>query len=182
VRHLVFLQVNMKKTTKISSLLILSIAVALIDWGTKNWAKKHLFYEQSKSYLNGVFTLDYAENKGAALSLGTNLPDNQAFWLLQIAPLLLILFLLAYVLNNIGKLKIWEIIAFAGIFGGGIANLVDRFLNNRHVIDFMIVEVFGFKTGIFNFADMFISFGILFLFITSLFNTHNNNRSINETP
>jgi signal peptidase II len=142
----------------------------LIDNLTKNWAKKNLFYERSKSYFGGLFTVDYAENKGAALSFGSNLPENQAFLVLQILPAIVLILILLYALKSMNTLNLLNIVGYAGIFAGGFANLYDRFLNKRHVIDFMIINVGGFETGIFNAADVFISGGVLILFFGSLSN------------
>ena len=149
---------NSYKILYFTSTTILFVAT---DWFTKILAKKYLFYERAKDYFNGIFILDYAENKGAALSLGSNLPENQAFWVLQLLPAFILVGLLFYIFSQIKTLNIWHIIMYAAIFSGGFANLFDRFQNNRHVIDFMVVKLGGFQTGIFNFADLFISFGVL---------------------
>ncbi len=157
----------MKNSNKILLFATCTGLFVICDRFSKIWAKSHLFYERSKSYLNGIFTLDYAENKGAALSFGSELPENQAFWVLEILPAGILLLLLVYIFSNLSKWNRLTIIAFAGIFAGGIANLFDRFLNNRHVIDFMILEWGPLHTGIFNAADVFISTGVIALLIGS---------------
>jgi signal peptidase II len=157
----------MKNSNKIIAFLIAAFIFWLADRLSKNWAKSHLFYERSKSYFFGIFTLDYAENKGAALSFGSNLPENQAYWVLQIMPAVILLLLVIYVFKNLNQWTLLSIISFAGIFAGGLANLVDRFLNNRHVIDFMILNIGFFETGIFNVADLWISLGVIGLLIGS---------------
>lgn len=144
-----------------------------IDWYTKIWAKKQLFYIKSKSYLDGIFTLDYAENNGAALSFGSQLPENQAFLVLQILPLIILIILFVFILKNLKQFNGLAIVAYTAIFSGGMANLIDRFLNKRHVVDFMIIEWGWFKTGIFNFADVFISFGIVALIALSFTKSEN---------
>lgn len=154
---------------KILTFTLASIFAITIDWQTKLWAKKVLFYVRSTTYLDGHFMLDYAENKGAALSFGANLPESQAFWVLQILPALLLVLIIIHFYKNIKDLSVLETMGFAFIFGGGFANLVDRFQNKRHVIDFMIIEVFGFQTGIFNFADVFITTGLILLLIYTFY-------------
>ena len=124
---------------------------------------------RSQSFLDGKFKLDYAENKGAALSFGSKLPENQAFLVLQILPTFILIVLLIYVFNNLKNWNNLALVSFSAIFSGGTANLVDRFLNKRHVIDFMILEWGWLHTGIFNFADVFISMGVLGLLVTGLF-------------
>lgn len=150
-----------------------SVLVVIIDWYTKFLAKKYLFYIRSKSYLNDHFVLDYAENNGAALSFGSKLPANQAVWVLEILPSAILLLMLFYTLKNLKNMKALEIIAFAGIFAGGFANLTDRILNNRHVVDFMIIHFGGLQTGIFNFADVFISIGAICLILKNIFQKSN---------
>lgn len=159
----------MKLLSKIIIFAISSLVFIGIDWQTKYWAKKYLFYIQSKSYFDGVFTLDYTENKGAALSLGANLPPNQAFWVLQILPTFILLILLIYIFVNLKSWNKLALISFSAIFAGGTANLIDRFLNKRQVIDFMILELGWLKTGIFNFADVFISIGVIGILIIPVF-------------
>ena len=128
---------------------------------------------RSNRYLDGHFILDYAENKGAALSFGANLPANQAVWVLEVLPGVILVILLIYIIKNIKHFSQFSIICFAGLFSGGFANLVDRLQNKRQVIDFMIVNIGSFQTGIFNFADVFISFGVLGLLVSSIFSKGN---------
>jgi signal peptidase II len=159
----------MKQTNKILLFLFSSLIFIGIDWQTKLWAKKHLFYVRSHSYFAGIFKLDYAENKGAALSLGANLPENQAFWILQILPVVILIVLLFYIFKNLKSWSTLVLISFSAIFAGGTANLIDRFLNNRHVVDFMILDWGWLHTGIFNFADVFISLGVVGILVSSVF-------------
>jgi signal peptidase II len=159
----------MNINSKSVAFIVSSILFVGIDWYTKFLAKKYLFYVRSNRYLDGHFILDYAENKGAALSFGANLPANQAFWVLEVLPGIILLILLRYIVKNLKQLSIFSIICFAGLFAGGFANLVDRLQNKRQVIDFMIVNIGSFQTGIFNFADVFISFGVIGLLIASIF-------------
>ncbi len=161
--------------TKSSLFIISSILFVGIDWYTKFLAKKYLFYVRSNRYLDGHFILDYAENKGAALSFGANLPANQAVWVLEVLPGLILFVLLIYIVKNLKNLTLFPILCFAGLFAGGFANLVDRLQNKRQVIDFMIVNIGSFQTGIFNFADVFISFGVIGLLVASIFSKERDN-------
>jgi signal peptidase II len=162
---------------KIKSILFIASNILFvgIDWYTKFLAKKHLFYVRANRYLDGHFILDYAENKGAALSFGANLPSNQAVWVLEVLPGIILLILLIYIVKNLNQLSVFSIICFAGLFAGGFANLFDRLQNKRQVIDFMIVNIGSFQTGIFNFADVFISFGVIGLLFISIFSKESVN-------
>jgi signal peptidase II len=54
-----------------------------------------------------------------------------------------------------------SLFALTLIFSGGLGNLIDRILYDRHVTDFMNLGVFGLRTGIFNFADVYITLGVI---------------------
>lgn len=135
------------------------------DSFTKHLAKEHLMYKQPITYLHNTVILEYVENTGAALSLGDDLPKGVSFWLLSIVPLVLLVFLLAYVIMHVAELSKLKIFAFALIIAGGIGNIIDRIFFDRHVTDFMNVGFGNIRTGIFNFADMCVTAGVIaFLF------------------
>ncbi|MBH0192527.1 MAG: signal peptidase II, partial [Nitrospira sp.] len=46
---------------------------------------------------------------------------------------------------------------------GGVANLLDRMFYDGRVVDFMNLGIGGFRTGIFNVADVCITAGVLLL-------------------
>jgi signal peptidase II len=50
--------------------------------------------------------------------------------------------------------------AFALIAGGGLGNLYDRLTNTGRVVDFLMVGMGSLRTGIFNVADLAITFGV----------------------
>lgn len=64
--------------------------------------------------------------------------------------------------NTIWKSTIWTSVTLGLIFGGAIGNIIDRFLYNGAVIDFIKIGVFP----VFNIADSAITLGVL---ITLLF-------------
>lgn len=51
--------------------------------------------------------------------------------------------------------------------GGGVGNLIDRIFNEGRVIDFMNIGVGSLCTGVFNVADIAISFGVVWRFTIS---------------
>ena len=118
------------------------------------------------SYWNGFFELTFAKNEGAFLSLGTNLEPTLRLILLTIIPGLVLVGLMIYLLRS-DKLSLPENIAFGLIAAGGIGNIVDRIIQG-YVVDFMVLEAFGWHTGVFNIADNYIVIGIL-LFIVAYF-------------
>ena len=138
------------------------------DRVTKDLAKEHLANGPTISYLHDTFRLQYAENTGAALNLGDSLSDSASFWLLSIVPLAFLLLLLAYSIKNASKLNTLQMFSFALIFSGGIGNIIDRILYDRHVADFMNLGINNLRTGIFNVADVCVTTGVLALLFSSL--------------
>ena len=155
----------MRANTKILLFCIISMAFISCDRVTKNLAKTHLMNHPDISYLHDTFKLEYAENTGAALSLGDSLPKTISFWLLSMGPLAVMLGLVVYMLMNLNKLNALKMVALALIFAGGMGNLIDRIFFDRHVTDFMNVGIASLRTGIFNVADMAVTAGTICLLI-----------------
>src|SRR5207248_4291801 len=86
--------------------------------------------------------------------------------LLNILPLLLLTGLFIYSLRNAGTMKPFQLLCFCLIFAGGIGNIIDRILFDRHVTDFLNVGVGNIRTGIFNFADLCVTTGVIALLIS----------------
>lgn len=156
----------MKPGFKILLFCILSFSLISCDQVTKNLAKSHLINQEPTSYFHDTFRLEYVENTGAALSLGANFPQPYNFVLLSVIPLLILTALFIYVIINITNFNTIQFIAFALIFAGGIGNIIDRILHDRHVIDFMNLGIQNIRTGIFNVADICITAGVIGLFIS----------------
>ena len=157
------------KYTLFLTILIFSIGC---DQQTKKLAKDQLAYaKQPIEYLDGTFRLIYAENTGAFLGLGDTLPPIWKYILLIFFPTL-VLFLFAATYFKASS----SLLQFAGmslIVGGGIGNLIDRIAYGS-VIDFMHINVGGLKTGIFNFADVAVTVGLIVLLFTIFFSNRGN--------
>ena len=147
-------------------LFIIVLTCVGCDQVTKYTAKHFLEGERSQSYLGDMFRLGYAENSGAFLSLGSNLPDVVRTLIFTGLAGVFLVFFAVYLLRN-QTINRFAMIAGSLIVAGGIGNLIDRVVNNGAVIDFLNVGVGSLRTGIFNVADMSIMAGIfLFLFAT----------------
>jgi len=151
----------MKRWIKI--LLFCSTAFVFVgcDHITKELAKEHLKNKASVSWFNNSLKLIYAENTGAAYNLGEHLSKSMSFWLLSILPLCVLCMLFVYAIRKSGEMKVLKLFAFALIIAGGIGNIIDRMLFDRHVTDFMHISLLGLNTAIFNFADVYITLGAL---------------------
>lgn len=131
------------------------------DQATKFWAVKNLMGQNPIVYFNGLFQLVYAENPGAFLGLGGAWTREVRFVIFAIIVFLGLGGMLWYLLKKENhKVNLY---AYTFILAGGFGNLWDRvFHEDGHVIDFMMMEVWGpLRTGVFNVADMFIVGGVL---------------------
>ena len=143
------------------------LSLSLISWDkvSKELAKTHLRDQPMRSYLDDTIRLLYVENTGAAMSFADHLDPGVSFWLLGILPLAILLGLFAYVVLNVEGMRSARMIGFSLIFAGGMGNILDRLVFDRHVTDFMNLGIQNFRTGIFNFADLWITAGVISLLV-----------------
>jgi signal peptidase II len=129
------------------------------DQATKLAARDTLASSPPKSYLNGIVEFRYTENSGSFMGLGSTLP-----WHIRLigygATALLLGGGLLVVLISIQRIDRTTLIGLSWLFGGACGNLVDRVINRGQVIDFVLVDVGIFQTGVFNIADVLIIAGI----------------------
>jgi len=149
------------------AVLITIVLLACIgcDQITKVAARNHLASSQPMSYLGGVFCLQYTENAGGFLSIGSRLPPGARFWMFTILMGSALAGIVVVILVH-GSLSPADVIGLSLIVAGGVGNLTDRMLNDGAVIDFMNIGIGSFRTGIFNFADVAMMVGagmLLFL-------------------
>jgi signal peptidase II len=147
-------------------LLIFSVLVccAGCDRVSKSYAESRLSRTEALSFLAGSVRLQLTYNEGAFLSLGSSLsgPWRQAIF--QVGVACMLLGLLAYAVF-FAPSRPWSVCAAGLVFAGGASNLVDRFLYDGYVLDFINVGIGSLRTGIFNVADLAIMAGILMLLI-----------------
>ena len=111
------------------------------------------------------FIMMNVENTGAFLGMGSDMSDTFRIIFLLILPTLVLAYLIYYIIVNKTLDKL-STIALSCIAGGGIANVFDRIAFGK-VTDFFYIDLGGvFKTGIFNVADMSVTFGMLVLIYT----------------
>lgn len=151
----------MKNWVKILLFCMASFAFISCDRVTKEMAKEQLKNQEPLSYFHDTIRLEYVENTGAALSLGDNLTKRTSFWLLSILPLIFLIALFAFTIKNVAKMSFMKIFSLALLFSGGISNVIDRILYQRHVTDFINLGIQNIRTGIFNIADVCISAGAI---------------------
>jgi len=113
-----------------------------------------------------------AENTGAALGLGGNLPSNLKTIYLQILPIIVLLYFLKTIITKTEISKI-TVLGLSLAIGGALGNIIDR-VSFESVTDFIQVDFGVFKTGIFNIGDISIVLGVLFVLFELSFNKNNN--------
>ena len=145
-------------------LLILGINIGC-DQVSKSIVRHKMTNYTYITFLNNHVTLSKVENTGAFLSLGDSLSKPVKIVLLNIIPLLAIAFGLFFILTrtNIQGLTLFCLIL---ILGGGFGNIYDRIVKGS-VTDFMHINFGLFQTGVFNVADLSITFGVTILLINN---------------
>ena len=149
-------------------LLILFVLAACIgcDQSTKMYAEAKLLRAQPLSLLSDTVRLQVTHNEGSFLSLGASAPKAWRLATLRVGVSAMLLALLAYALVvRPGRAPF--IFALALVLAGGSSNLIDRFVNDGYVVDFINLGAGPIRTGIFNVADVAITAGALLLLIQS---------------
>ena len=156
----------MKNWVKVLLFCFAAVVFIGCDRITKNLAKEHLMYHEPISYFHNTVRLEYVENTGAALSLGDQLSKPVSFWLLSVIPLIFLIILFVYTIKNAKIFSPLRMLALSLIIAGGLGNIIDRLLYDRHVTDFMNVGISNLRTGIFNVADMCVTAGVIAFLIS----------------
>jgi signal peptidase II len=141
------------------------------DQATKTLASRKLVTNEPVELIGNSFYLEYTENTGAMMGVGSELPGDMRFLLFTVFAGFALSAILAFTILE-KKLKGVDVLSLAMILGGGMSNLLDRLLKGGIVVDFMIVSIGSIKTAIFNFADLSIVLGLVVLAVSHLpFNT-----------
>jgi len=143
--------------------LIVLMSNYILDRVTKLLAINYLDGHEPISFFHNTVVLEYVENSGAFLSLGSNWPDALKYIFLLIIPILVCIYGLYYCAYKHNEKSL--VIATTCIIGGGLGNLIDRLLNDFRVIDFLNFGIGSVRTGILNVADMSVTFGVIYLII-----------------
>jgi len=154
----------MNRTYRICLIGILLLSTIGCDQLTKKVAKAELISSAPISLLNDLIRFEYAENPGAFLSIGENLPSPilLLFSSLLVGAVILLLVKLSIQKRNV---KLTALIGLSLLAGGSLGNLTDRVLHNGVVVDFMSVGIGRVRSGIFNLADIAILIGVFVLML-----------------
>ena len=142
---------------KIALVLVLAAGVVVADLVTKAIFERAFYGQPTLHLLGDTIRVGFVLNTGVFLSLGHALSPAMRFWLFVVGVGAVLTTLLALTLKD-PRFRTAEVAAVAAIVGGGIGNLVDR-VQLGAVRDFLNVGIGSLRTGIFNVADMAITFG-----------------------
>ncbi len=140
-------------------ILILSAAAVAIDQILKTLVSQNLKPNGNVTAIPGLLNFIYLENRGAAFGI---LQNKQWFFVAatSIITIAIIILLFRYSHHNF-----FSYAAAALIIAGGLGNLIDR-VRLGYVVDYISVSFFP---PIFNFADICVTIGTVFLIIHLLF-------------
>ncbi len=148
------------RTKRRAVLLLIPLICVALDQLSKQVARQVLLGAPASYYAGGLLRIEYAENPGAFLSLGANLPDPARFAVFTLFVVALLIGLAVFALRMPDDTPLLVVAAIALIIGGGLSNLIDRLANDGRVVDFMQLSAGPLHTGIFNVADMAIMMGL----------------------
>ena len=134
------------------------IICVLFDLFTKFLIQNYLFLNQSIK-INKFFDIVYVQNYGVSFGLFSREIPHWVLVLIALLVVILILFLMIISNKNLEKNAYFLIIA------GAIGNIIDRILNS-YVVDFISLHYEMFYWPAFNFADIYITIGIIMLLVS----------------
>tara|TARA_Y100001970_G_scaffold64756_1_gene82890 strand:+ start:2019 stop:2513 length:495 start_codon:yes stop_codon:yes gene_type:complete len=155
---------------KITLLIVLLIA----DQASKLLVLKNLILGQSVSLFPSI-DLTLVFNTGVAFSLFSG-GGNSGRWILVFLVLLVLLYL-AYVLLK-ENLNDFESLSLLLILIGGMGNLIDRTFRG-YVVDFIHIYYENYSFYIFNFADIYITIGVI-IYLIGMINQYKNKKNENK--
>ncbi|ADQ15018.1 signal peptidase II [Halanaerobium hydrogeniformans] len=137
---------------------IFSSLIIFLDQITKFLIRNHLIEYQEINIITEFLSLRFIKNKGAAFGI----LEGQRYFFIIVT---FLFYILIYYLYKKELSDHWTAkSALIFLLGGSVGNLIDR-IAFHYVIDFIAIANFP----VFNFADIFIFFGILLLLINLLF-------------
>lgn len=142
---------------------IISVLLIVLDQFTKYLAVKHLMNQPNIVLWEGVFELQYLENRGAAFGI---MQGQKLFFVIftSIAMCAIAWFYLKKI-PDAKKYRFLEVICVM-LFAGGIGNFIDRVRLN-YVIDFFYFSLIDFP--IFNVADIYVTVAAFAMVLLGMF-------------
>ena len=130
-----------------------------------------------KDIISDFLRFTYITNDGIAFGLN---PFGRYSFILLVVSVIAVLFVVKILIDSRESSKLVQF-SLSLILGGALGNLIDRFftafniMDYKGVIDFIDIGIKGYDFYIFNFADFFISLGIILYLISFI-----KSKTINE--
>lgn len=152
------------------------IAIVLLfnigcDQISKTIVRTRIDLHEKINLFDNRIMLTRVENSGAFLSIGDSLSAGVKFVVLVLIPFMALL-VGTYFLFMRSALSRSTLVALSFVVGGGIGNIMDRYLYGS-VTDFLHISVGILRTGIFNMADVSIMTGVFIIVGTYLIRRSN---------
>ena len=141
------------------SVLLVSLSGTVgCDRVTKRVATDVLSESPPRTFVHGMIRLEYAENTGGFLGLGSDWSPAARVAVFSVGNTLLLVALIVVAFR-----EGWSGLGAVGVtlfVAGGASNLFDRVAHGS-VVDFLNVGVGSLRTGVFNVADVAIMLGMI---------------------
>ncbi len=134
---------------------LFAAGIVAVDQWTKFLTVANIELFQDVPFLDGLFHFTYVQNTGAAFS-----SFEGAQWLFALIFLVFTVAIIYDIWKKVMPFTDLERWCVAAIYGGGLANMIDR-LRLGYVVDMVKVEFINFP--VFNVADCFITCGCILL-------------------
>jgi signal peptidase II len=159
-----------KPLIRISVLLAIIMTNIGCDQISKNMVRERIEPGVQIPIIENHVILTKVENTGAMLSLGDSWSADTKQWMLLLMPSLALFMAMTWLFfqKSLGRIGAFSL---ACIIGGGIGNIFDRFMYGS-VTDFCYIDLGIVQTGIFNCADLSITFGVLGVLLEQLTSAH----------
>lgn len=149
--------------------ILFPLAIVIIDQFTKYFVSVSLKIGEEITVVPGLFNIQFVINKGAALGI---LADKTIFLILVSLIMIGIVIYMSVKECRQRNTIVPELI----IIGGALANLIDRIFLSGGVRDFLEVPFFA----VMNFADWFVSLGIVLFVIKIIFYSKNEVKDVDN--
>lgn len=165
---------------------LIPFGIIVIDLVSKKVIKSLFVLGESKKVLGNFFKLTYIENAGIAFGFFSSIPHNSliknlVFTFITLAAVGFIFYLLKQTHNKPSRL------ALCFVLGGALGNIIERIFGHLFysaklkifygkVVDFLDFGFGEYRWPSFNVADSFITVGVIFLMIYTLFFENKKNQ------
>lgn len=140
---------------------MLSVALVIIDQITKFMTVKNIPFEESITVINGILSLTYIKNTGAAWGIFSG---ARYFFIIFTAAVLIALTVV--IIKKRTASKIFNL-SISLVYAGATGNFLDRIFRGGSVVDMIKLDFINYP--VFNFADCCVVTGAVLLCVYIIF-------------